>query len=167
MLIEKFSLIIKYFVTSIIILSSLLIFVFVSMPLFDVYVNEIDKKKVIGMEPSIPLEFENDKVFWWLVKESNILVFHNSGDEKIKGNVILTLETNPCKYSENIRINYENQSNQYIVESGKNTEIGVPVEISGRSSTKVTISFIDDKPCLVSNGDNRNFGAKLTFWSFE
>jgi hypothetical protein len=56
------------------------------MPLFDVYVNEIDKKKVIGMEPSIPLEFENDKVFWWLVKESNILVFHNSGDEKIKGN---------------------------------------------------------------------------------
>jgi hypothetical protein len=53
------------------------------------------------------------------------------------------------------------------VESGKNTEIGVPVEISGRSSTKVTISFIDDKPCLVSNGDNRNFGAKLTFWSFE
>jgi hypothetical protein len=77
------------------------------------------------------------------------------------------LETNPCKYSENIRINYENQSNQYIVESGKNTEIGVPVEISGRSSTKVTISFIDDKPCLVSNGDNRNFGAKLTFWSFE
>ena len=167
MLIEKFSLIIKYFVTSIIILSSLLIFVFVSMPLFDVYVNEIDKKKVIGMEPSIPLEFENDKVFWWLVKESNILVFHNSGDEKIKGNVILTLETNPCKYSENIRINYENLSNLYIVESGKNTEIGVPVEISGRSSTKVTISFIDDKPCLVSNGDNRNFGAKLTFWSFE
>lgn len=158
---------IKYLVTSIIICSSILIFVFVSMPLFDVYVNEIDKKKVIGMEPSIPLEFENDKVFWWLVKESNILVFHNSGDEKIKGNVILTLETNPCKYSENIRINYENQSNQYIVESGKNTEIGVPVEISGRSSTKVTISFIDDKPCFVSNGDNRNFGAKLTFWSFE
>ena len=158
---------IKYLVTSIIICSSILIFTFVSMPLFDVYVNEIDKKKVIGMEPSIPLEFENDKVFWWLVKESNTLVFHNSGDEKIKGNVILTLETNPCKYSENIRINHENQSNQYIVESGKNTEIGVPVEISGRSSTKVTISFIDDKPCLVSNGDNRNFGAKLTFWSFE
>ena len=157
----------KYLVTSIIILSSLLIFVFVSLPLFDVYVNEIEKEKVIGMEPSIPLEFENDKVFWWLVKESNNLVFHNSGDEKIKGNIILTLETNPCNYSENIRVNNENQTNQYIVETGKTTKIGVPVEISGRSSTNVTIFFIDDKPCLVSNGDNRNFGAKLTFWSFE
>ena len=167
MFIRKFSLIIKYFVTSIIILSSLLVFIFVSIPLFDVYVNEIDKTKVIGMEPSIPLEFENDKVFWWLVKNSNTLIFHNSGDEKIKGNVILTLETNPCKYSENIRINHENKSKEYIVESGKNTKIGVPVEIRGRSSTKVTILFIDDKPCLVSNGDNRNFGAKLTFWSFE
>jgi len=167
MLIEKFSLIIKYFVTSIIILSSLLIFVFVSMPLFDVYVNEIDKKKVIGMEPSIPLEFENDKVFWWLVKDSNDLIFHNSSDEKIKGNVVLTLETNPCKYNENIRINHENQINRYIIDSGKQTEIDIPVEISGKSSTKVTISFINGKPCLVSNGDNRNFGAKLVFWSFE
>lgn len=167
MLIRKFSLIIKYFVTSIIILSSLLIFVFVSMPLFDVYVNEIDKKKVIGIEPSIPLEFENDKVFWWLVKDSNDLIFHNGSDEKIKGNVVLTLETNPCKYSENIRINHENQTNRYIIDSGKQTEIDIPVEISGKSSTKVTISFIDGKPCLVSNGDNRNFGAKLVFWSFE
>ena len=119
------------------------------------------------MKPSIPLEFENDKVFWWLVKDSNDLIFHNSSDEKIKGNVVLTLETNPCKYSENIRINHENLANQYIIESGKNTKIYVPVEISGKSSTKVTISFIDGKPCLVSNGDNRNFGAKLVFWSFE
>ena len=163
----KISLVIKYLVTTIIICSSIMIFIFVSLPLFDVYVNEIDKRKVIGMEPSIPLEFENDKVFWWLVKERNTLVFHNSGDEKIKGNVILTLETNPCKYSENIRINHENLANQYIIESGKNTKIYVPVEISGKSSTKVTISFIDGKPCLVSNGDNRNFGAKLVFWSFE
>ena len=167
MLIEKFSLIIKYFVTSIIILSSLLIFVFVSMPLFDVYVNEIDKKKVIGMKPSIPLEFENDKVFWWLVKDSNDLIFHNSSDEKIKGNVVLTLESNPCKNIENIRINHENHTNRYIIDSDKQTEIDIPVEISGKSSTKVTISFIDGKPCLVSNGDSRNFGAKLVFWSFE
>lgn len=160
-------LLLKYLVTSIIILSSLLIFVFVSLPLFDDYVNEIEKEKVIGMEPSIPLEFENDKVFWWLVKDSNDLIFHNSSDEKIKGNVVLTLETNPCKYSENIRINHENQTNRYIIDSGKQTEIDIPVEISGKSSTKVTISFIDGKPCLVSNGDNRNFGAKLVFWSFE
>ena len=164
---EKISLTIKYLVTSIIIYSSLLMFFFVSIPLFDVNVNETDKKKVIGMKPSVPLEFENDKVFWWLVKESNSLIFHNSSDEKIKGNVILTLETNPCNYTEKLSIIHENKINNYIVDSGKSTNIGVPVEISGRSSTKVDISFIDGKPCLVSNGDNRNFGAKLTFWSFE
>ena len=164
---EKISLIIKYLATSIIICSSLLMFLFVSIPLFDVNVNETDKKKVIGMKPSVPLEFENDKVFWWLVKDNNSLIFHNSSDEKIKGNVILTLETNPCNYTEKLLINHENKINNYIVGSGKSTNIGVPVEISGRSSTKVDISFIDSKPCLVSNGDNRNFGAKLTFWSFE
>ena len=163
----KISILIKYLATTIIICSSLLILIFVSLPLFDDYINEIDKKKVIGMEPSIPLEFENGNVFWWLVKDSNNLIFHNSGDEKIKGNIILTMESNPCKYSEKVKINYENQSNQYLVESGKTTKIEVPVEISARSSQQILVSFIDGESCFVSNGDDRNFGAKLIFWSFE
>jgi hypothetical protein len=163
----KISILIKYLATTIIICSSLLIFIFVSLPLFDDYINEIDKKKVIGMEPSIPLEFENGNVFWWLVKDSNNLIFHNSGDEKIKGNIILTLESNPCKYSEKVEINYGNQTNQYLVESGKTTKIEVPVEIRSRSSQQIPVSFIDGESCFVSNGDDRNFGAKLTFWSFE
>lgn len=157
----------KFLAATIIICSSILIFTFVSLPLFDDYNNEIDKKKVIGMEPSIPLEFENDKVFWWLVKGGNNLVFHNSGDEKIKGNIILTMESNPCKYNEKIKVHYENQTNQFLVEYGKTTKIEVPVEINAKSSQQILVSFIDGKPCFVSNGDDRNFGAKLIFWSFE
>ena len=59
---------IKYLIASLIILSSVFIFIQVSLPLFDVNKNELDKKKVIGMIPSVPIEFDNGEIFWWLVR---------------------------------------------------------------------------------------------------
>ncbi|MDP4746284.1 MAG: hypothetical protein NWR58_00400, partial [Candidatus Nanopelagicales bacterium] len=84
---KRLSLVIRYFISVLIITSSFLILFFVSLPLFSAEVNELDKKKVIGMKPSVPLEFDKDLLFWWLIKDGNTLEFHNSSDEKIKGDI--------------------------------------------------------------------------------
>ena len=158
---------IKYLIASLIILSSVFIFIQVSLPLFDVNKNELDKKKVIGMIPSVPLEFDNEEIFWWLVRNENILEFHNSSDEKIKGNIVLNLQSNPCNYSEELEIKSVSKVIKAVVSAGKTTNVVIPMEIMHRSSNVVSVNLTNKEPCFVKNGDKRNFGAKLISWSFE
>ena len=158
---------IKYLISSLIILSSVFIFVQVSLPLFDVNKNDVDKKKVIGMIPSVPLEFDNGEIFWWLVRNENILEFHNSSDEKIKGNIVLNLQSNPCDYSEELEMKSENKVIKAVVSAGKTTNVVIPMEITYRSSSVISVNFTNEESCFVKNGDKRNFGAKLISWNFE
>jgi hypothetical protein len=158
---------IKYLISSLIILSSVFIFVQVSLPLFDVNKNDVDKKKVIGMIPSVPLEFDNGEIFWWLVRNENILEFHNSSDEKIKGNIVLNLQSNPCDYSEELEMKSENKVIKAVVSAGKTTNVVIPMEITYRSSSVISVNFTNEESCFVINGDKRNFGAKLISWNFE
>ena len=164
---KRFSLVIRYFISVLIITSSFLILFFVSLPLFSAEVNELDKKKVIGMKPSVPLEFDKDLLFWWLIKDGNTLEFHNSSDEKIKGDIVLGFESNPCKFRENIELKSGNQMRILEINPDEITQISFPVEIDYKSSIKINAEFTNKEPCLVDNGDSRNFGAKLVSWSFE
>jgi hypothetical protein len=157
----------RYLISLSIIASSILILFFVSIPLFSIDVNELDKKKVIGMKPSVPMEFEEDAIFWWLVKEGNALEFHNSSDEKIKGNIVFVFEPNPCNSKENIEFKSDTSIRFLEVIPDKISKISFPVFIDYKSSTKINVEFTNKVSCFVNNGDSRNFGAKLISWSFE
>ena len=164
---KQLNIILRYFVSLSIIASSFLIIFFVSIPLFNIDVNELDKKKVIGMKPSVPMEFEEDAVFWWLVKEGNTLEFHNSSDEKIKGNIVFVFEPNPCNSKENLEFKSDKSIRFLEVIPDKISKISFPVLIDYKSSTKINVEFTNRASCFVNNGDSRNFGAKLISWSFE
>jgi len=164
---KKNIIIFKYFISFLIILSSLLIAFNVSYPLFDIEVNELNKKEVIGLKPSVPLEFYDNNNFWWLVRGENKLEFHNSSDEKIAGNIILTFEPNPCNYEEKINLSSEQISKSIMLKSNGQTKIQIPIKIKSKSNVQIYIQFPNIKSCFVNNGDHRDFGAKLVYWSFE
>lgn len=146
---------------------SLLILFFVSIPLFSPNVNELNKKTVIGMNPSVPLEFDHDQRFWWLVRGKNELRFQNSSDERIKGDIVLIFEPNPCNLNENVLITHFLTFKKFVISGQSESTFIIPIEINHKSSTSIFIEFLDNRPCLVSNGDVRDFGAKLVRWSFE
>ena len=164
---KKFTKMFNYFVSILIILSSIVIFFQVALPLFDVNVNELDKKKVIGMKTSAPLEFDGDLGFWWLIKPNNILNFTNFSDEKINGIIILELTDNPCKYKESLKIVNESVTQKTIMNPNTLTEISIPLKIDPKSSQSIEIMFENRQKCLVKNGDERDFGAKLVNWKYE
>jgi hypothetical protein len=159
-------LIVRYAISIVTILCSILILFFVSIPLFSVEVNELDKKKVIGMKSSVPLEFDNGNLFWWLIRDGNTLYFENSSDEKIKGYIVLGLESNPCNTTENIKFQHQNYSKSLQVLPGKISRIEIPVVINHKTTISVRVNFEENYSCFVNNGDSRNFGAKLVSWSF-
>jgi hypothetical protein len=153
--------------TFVILTGSIFIFFNVALPLYDINLNEIDKKKVIGLNASVPMEFENEIPFWWLVKDINTLTFHNDSDEEIKGKIVLGIESNPCNQTELLNMDFENQQQNFEIIPGKITKLIIPVEINGKSSKDIWIAFMSKVPCYIDNGDARNFGAKLKSWSFE
>lgn len=164
--IKQLVLVLRYSVALLTVLVSVLILIFVSFPLFNVEVNELDKKKVIGMKPSVLMEFDEQKLFWWLTKDGNTLQFENSSDEKIRGKIILELESNPCNYDENVNFIIENQSRTLGIGPNRISIIQIPVEIDHKSSISIFVTFDNKEPCFVRNGDRRNFGAKLVHWNF-
>ena len=164
--IKQLVLFLRYSVALLTVLVSILILTFVSFPLFSINVNELDKKKVIGMKPSVLTEFDEQKMFWWLIKEGNTLQFENSSDERISGKIILEFESNPCNYKENVNFIIENQSRTLGIESNRISIIQIPVEIEHKSSISIVVTFDNQDPCFVRNGDRRNFGAKLAHWNF-
>lgn len=157
----------KYLIPSFFILSSFLIAYNVSYPLFDIERNELNKKEVIGLTPSVPLEFSENNKFWWLIRGVNKLEFHNSSDEKIAGNIILTFEPNPCNYQEKIKLSSVNDSSWILLKANEQTKIEIPIQIKNKSQVPIYVEFLNKKSCFVKNGDIRDFGAKLVFWSFE
>ena len=162
----KFKLITNYLISIVIIFFGLYIFFGVSLPLFPKEVNEIDKQRVIGMKSSSPMEFDDGKEFWWMVREGNTLAFHNSSDELIIGTLILELEPNPCKNNEKVLAKIDGDNSQYDVEINDLARFSIPLEIKGKSERIVNIHFSSDKKCLLNNGDSRDFGAKLVKWSY-
>jgi hypothetical protein len=164
---SKFTKIISYIFSILIILSSISIFSQVSLPLFDKNINEVDKRKVIGMKTSVPLEFDGELKFWWLLKPETTLNFANTSDEKINGTIILELEDNPCKFEELMRVITETETQEVIKIPNISTKISIPLVINPRSSQPVEIVFENMEKCLVKNGDARDFGAKLINWKYE
>ena len=163
----KYLIFLKYLISFLFILSSILIALNVSYPLFDVEVNELNKKEVIGLKPSVPLEFSENNNFWWLIRGENKLVFHNSSDEKIAGNIVLTFEPNPCNQQEKINIISELYSNSITLNKDGQSKIQIPIIIKNKSQVPIYLQFLNKKSCFVNNGDKRDFAAKLVFWSFE
>jgi len=157
----------KYVFSILMILSSLLIFFKVSLPLFDVNITEVDKRKVIGMKTSAPLEFDGDLKFWWLIRPENNLQFTNYSDEKIKGIIVIELGDNPCQLEEALKVIYEETTQKLLLNPGLLTNIYIPLEMLPRSSQIVSIIFTNQKKCRVENGDQRDFGAKLLNWRFD
>ena len=47
------------------------------------------------------------------------------------------------------------------------TEISIPLKIDPKSSQSIEIMFENSQKCLVKNGDERDFGAKLVNWKYE
>jgi hypothetical protein len=139
---------------------------FASLPLFPKEVNEIVKQRVIGLKSSSPMEFANGKEFWWMVREGNILTFHNSSDEIIIGTLVLELESNPCKSKEKIIAEIIEDKNQYQLDLDELARFSIPLEIKGKSERILSLNFTNNKKCLLDNGDPRDFGAKLVAWSY-
>jgi hypothetical protein len=136
----------NYFVSSLIIISSTIVFFQVSLPLFDLNITEVDKKKVIGMKT---------------------LNFANASDEKINGTIVFELADNPCKFEESLKVVTETETQKISVIPNISTKISLPLEINPRSSQSVEIVFENMEKCLVKNGDPRDFGAKLINWKYE
>jgi hypothetical protein len=134
--------------------------------LFPKEVNEIVKQRVIGLKSSSPMEFANGKEFWWMVREGNILTFHNSSDEIIIGTLVLELESNPCKSKEKIIAEIIEDKNQYQLDLDELARFSIPLEIKGKSERILSLNFTNNKKCLLDNGDSRDFGAKLVAWSY-
>jgi hypothetical protein len=134
--------------------------------LFPKEVNEIVKQRVIGLKSSSPMEFANGKEFWWMVREGNILTFHNSSDEIIIGTLVLELESNPCKSKERIIAEIIEDKNQYQLDLDELARFSIPLEIKGKSERILSLNFTNNKKCLLDNGDSRDFGAKLVAWSY-
>ena len=149
------------------ILSFILIAYFVSYPLFDENINEINKKEVIGLKLSAPIEFSGNTNFWWLMRGQNKLEFHNSSDEKIKGIITLIFEPNPCKFEEKVNLKSTYLTSTFTLDAYNQSEIEIPIKIDKKSNTPIFLDFIEKKSCLVANSDPRDFGAKLIYWSFE
>jgi hypothetical protein len=162
----KFKAITSYLISIIVVLFGLGILFLVSIPLFPKEVNEINKQRVIGMQSSSPMEFDNKKEFWWMVRGGNSLVFHNSSDEIIVGMLILEFEANPCKYNEIIAINLNNENNKYKINLNEFARISVPLEIESKGERILNVKFTNARECVLSNGDPRDFGAKLIRWAF-
>jgi hypothetical protein len=157
----------NYIVSSLIIISSTIVFFQVSLPLFDLNITEVDKKKVIGMKTSVPIEFDGELEFWWLLKPETTLNFANASDEKINGIIILELTDNPCKYKESLKIVNESVTQKTNMNPNTLTEISIPLKIDPKSSQSIEIMFENSQKCLVKNGDERDFGAKLVNWKYE
>ena len=162
----NFRLIGNYLISITIIIFGFFILFYASLPLFPKQVNEIDKQRVIGMRSSSPMEFDNGKEFWWMVREGNTLTFHNSSDEIIVGFLILELASNPCSNDEIIIAKFSDNMNQQRVELRDSAILSIPVEFNGKSEKILNINFENEKKCLLDNGDARDFGAKLVKWSY-
>jgi hypothetical protein len=162
----KNKLTIHYLISIVVVFFGFYILIFASLPLFPKEVNEIDKQRVIGMKSTSPMEFADENEFWWMVREGNTLTFHNSSDETIIGTLVLDLESNPCKNSEKIVAEINQDKNQYQLELNNNAKFFIPLEIKGKSEKSLTLSFINIKKCLLDNEDSRDFGAKLAGWSY-
>jgi hypothetical protein len=156
----------KYLVSVVVLTFGFFILFFASLPLFPKEVNEIVKQRVIGMKSSSPMEFANGKEFWWMVREGNILTFHNSSDEIIIGTLVLELESNPCKSKERIIAEIIEDKNQYQLDLDELARFSIPLEIKGKSERILSLNFTNNKKCLLDNGDSRDFGAKLVAWSY-
>ena len=156
----------KYLVSVVVLTFGFFILFFASLPLFPKEVNEIVKQRVIGMKSSSPMEFANGKEFWWMVREGNILTFHNSSDEIIIGTLVLELESNPCKSKERIIAEIIEDKNQYQLDLDELARFSIPFEIKGKSERILSLNFTNNKKCLLDNGDSRDFGAKLVAWSY-
>ena len=167
MKLKKFTKMFSYGVSILIILSSISIFSQVSLPLFDININEVDKKKVIGMQTTVPLEFSDELEFWWLLKPETTLNFANTSDEKITGTIILELADNPCTFEELLKVVTNTETQRIIKIPQVLTRISVPLEVNPRSSQPIKIVFENTEKCLVKNGDSRDFGAKLINWKYE
>ena len=156
----------QYLISIVVIIFGFYILFFASLPLFPKEVNEIIKQRVIGMKSSSPMEFANGKEFWWMVREGNILTFHNSSDEIIIGTLVLELESNPCKSKERIIAEIFEDKNQYQIDLNELARFSIPLEIKGKSEKSLTLNFVNNSKCLLDNGDPRDFGAKLAAWSY-
>ena len=167
MKLNRLTKIFNYIVSSLIIISSTIVFFQVSLPLFDLNITEVDKKKVIGMKTSVPIEFDGELEFWWLLKPETTLNFANASDEKINGIIILELTDNPCKYKESLKIVNESVTQKTNMNPNTLTEISIPLKIDPKSSQSIEIMFENSQKCLVKNGDERDFGAKLVNWKYE
>ena len=119
------------------------------------------------MKTLVPLEFDEELEFWWLLKPETTLNFSNTSDEKINGTIILELADNPCKFEEVLKVVTDTETQKIIKIPNISTKISVPLEIRPRSSQPVEIVFENLEKCLVKNGDARDFGAKLINWKYE
>jgi hypothetical protein len=139
----------------------------VSLPLFKLSVNEINKSQVIGMLPGVPIEFDaNGKNFWWLEGASETIIFLNDSDEDIDGMLTMYFEMNPCKNNRRIELQYGQNKIIQDVNNLNVTVISLPVTINEFSEIKIEIAFENEQDCVLTTGDNRLFGAKLVSWSF-
>lgn len=140
----------------------------VSIPLFKLSVNEINKSQVIGMIPGVPIEFDaNGANFWWLEAPGETLFFLNDSDEDINGTLKMYFEMNPCKNNNRIILKFGQNEIVKEVNDLDITVISLPVTIDEFDKIKIEISFENEKNCVLTNGDPRIFGAKLVSWSFS
>jgi hypothetical protein len=139
----------------------------VSLPLFDLSVNEINKSQVIGMLPGVPLEFDASGAnFWWLEAPRATIIYTNDSDEVISGTLNMFFEVNPCKNNKRIIVKYEQLDIIKNISDSKTNLFSVPLIINPYSDIKINIEFDNEYECELLNGDNRLFGAKLVSWSF-
>jgi hypothetical protein len=140
----------------------------VSIPLFKLSVNEINKSQVIGMQPGVPIEFDATGAnFWWLEAPGETIFFSNDSDEDINGILKMYFEMNPCKNNKRIVLKFGQIEIVEEVNDLEVTVISLPVTINEFDKIKMEITFENERDCVLKTRDSRIFGAKLVSWSFS
>lgn len=113
---------------------------------------------------NLPTEYLEGEAFWWLLEGSNTINIVNFSNENHKGLIKIDLQQNPCsnfqaaKYS-NQRIEFDKKFNSLSLQ--KDFLIG-PYEIKS-----LDLEILNSEKCIVDNGDQREFGAKIVSWTIQ
>lgn len=115
---------------------------------------------------TLPLEYDENKIFYWLTDQPSTLYFRNLNSEENYIELKLKLTPNPCKNEYSTEIQYENQI--YYLITGKQSRELI-IKLSPNVGTFQRINFVtrsSSQKCDIQ-GEKRTLVTKVTDIKFN